>query len=209
MRVPVQDNKGRELVLLPPDRNHVSLIVGHVLSGTINPAVLPAYGTDRWAADNSDWMLSRWLPGNWQHPRTGTRGRNVAALLHERNPAALHVLVESYLAAVEMSPDVTLAYEVACCNGSSVVTDEMMPCGVFAKDPAANAHDYLFDLHHAKATDCFGKVWSLDDANDAYCDIYAAAGFNVIARTRRIGLALFSHKIWHGRKSPSGLTARA
>lgn len=207
MSIAISDDSGRMVFLKRPDPDHVARIVDLVLSGQMPFADLPAYGNNRWTANNADWILSRWLPGNWAHPRTGAKGLDVARALVSTNAAALYVMVESYLASVDTMPGVELAYEVACCNGSSWVSDEILPCGVWAKDPAAMPHDYLFDLHHAAAADCFGNVWTFADANKAYCDIYAAAGLTVFAASRRIGLPLFARGVWNAGKSRGGLAS--
>jgi hypothetical protein len=157
---------------------------------------VPPSNEDRRDKDNSPWILWRWLPGNWANLH-GKRGRNVGADLWKRNPSAMIALLESYTARVfDGEAETDWSYEQHCCDGSTGVPDDQMPCDVWCKDPASVLHDYLFDLHHAGEADATGKVWTLEEANEAYRDVLLSDGWNIRAHIRFFGLQLFAGRWW-------------
>ena len=85
--------------------------------------------------DNSRWILWRWLSGSWANMR-GTMGRRVGVDLWKRNPSAMLALIEAYTARVTDDEE-SWSYEQHCCDGSTGVPDDQMPCDVWCKDPAA------------------------------------------------------------------------
>jgi hypothetical protein len=155
---------------------------------------LPSSVEDCRNKDNSRWILWRWLSGNWANMR-GTQGRRVGVDLWKRNPSAMLALIEAYTARV-IDCDDWWSYEQHCCDGSTGVPDDQMPCDVWCKDPAAVLHDYLFDLHHAGEADATGKVWTLEEANEAYRDVLLADGWSIMAHVRFAGLQLFAGRWW-------------
>ena len=179
----------------------------------------PRHNDHRIGEDNIAWIIGCWLPGQWRHPRYGDVD-NVAARIVELRPASkpntdrvrngvelVQMLVESYGALVELPDNELRSYEEACCNGSSGVPDEQMPCGAWAYDPAASMHDYSFDLHHIGASDAFGRVWNFPQSNNGYADIYQADGFSLIAARRRLGLPIVARGVWNSGASRTGLAA--
>lgn len=205
MSTAITNNGGKLVYLHVPARERVTSTLAAIERGTYPRADIPVYRSSRWDCDNAPWILSRWLTGAWSHPRTGAPGRLVGAALRRLNPAALRVLVESYLAAVEHADGRYSCYEVACCDGSTIIPDAQMPCGIYCKDPAAMAHDYLFDLHHGRSADSHGVHWAMDDANDVYRDILKADGRHGIAAIWRVGLELFAPRYWAAGMSRNGL----
>lgn len=155
---------------------------------------LPSSIEDCRNKDNSRWILWRWLSGSWANMR-GTKGRRVGVDLWKRNPSAMLALIEAYTARVT-DDESSWSYEQHCCDGSTGVPDDQMPCDVWCKDPAAVLHDYLFDLHHAGEADATGKVWTLEEANEAYRDVLLADGWSIMAHVRFAGLQLFAGRWW-------------
>jgi hypothetical protein len=221
MSVAITTNDGRIVYLHRPDAQHVARVVAQITDGTYPAADVPRDSRRPWRGDNAAWILGRGMPGRYRNTvvhydikagrwvyTEATTGRNVLADLRQRNEPALRLMVEAYLSHVVHADGRISAYEVACCDGSTIVPDIMRPCGVRIKDPCAMAHDYVFDLHHAgSAVDSFGRRWMREDADEAYCDILRAAGMPFAAARRELGLSLFSRRYWDGGTSRAGLSA--
>lgn len=215
--VRVKTNSGASAWIRQPPPDWTAHITSLVVSG-FEPWQCPQPGPDACLTgqDNAAWILGRWLPGHWNHWRLG-QGVNVAAKLLALRPAAserirsgievIQLLVESYGVLVEMPDGSIKSYEEACCNGSSMVPDEQMPCYCWAYDPAASFHDYGFDLHHAGAADAFGRRWTFPQLNNGYADIYLCDGHPIIAARRRRWLALVAIPDWNAKASRTGLAA--
>lgn len=221
MSVAITTNAGRVVYLHRPDAQHVARVVEQIAAGTYPAAEIPYRSPRAWHHDNAAWILGRWLPGRYRvriarydvHPSgwvytLGKVGTDVLAALRPLNEPALRLLVESYLSHVVHADGHISAYEVACCNGSSVVPDIMRPCGLKVKDPASMPHDYIYDLNHAgAAVDSFGQTWTRDAADEAYCDILRAAGMTFAAVRRSVGLSLWSKAYWDAGTSRTGLAS--
>lgn len=185
----------QELTVERKGANELHAIATAIINKDVPPAIrLPTSIEDRRNKDNSRWILWRWLPGCWANMR-GTRGRDVGVDLWKRNPSAMLALIEAYTARVS-DGETAWSYEVHCCDGSTGVPDDQMPCDVWCKDPCAVLHDYLFDLHHAGEADACGKVWTLEEANEAYRDVLLADGWGIMAHVRFAGLQLFARAFW-------------
>ena len=90
--------------------------------------------------------------------------------------------MEAYLAGYEMVSD-----------GSSVVPDQWN-----WKDISGVTHDYIFMLHRLNLKDAYDHQWGLAEANNAYRDIWIAAGRPWRGWAWWVGLTAGSWWIWYG-----------
>ena len=185
----------QELFVERKGSHELHAIATAIISGYSPPGIyLPTSIEDRRNRNNCEWILWRWLTGSWANMR-GTKGRKVGIELWKRNPSAMLALIEAYTARVNDGND-SWCYEQHCADGSTGVPDDQMPCDVWCKDPAAVMHDYIFDLHHAGEADSTGKVWTLEEANEAYRDVLLADGWSIMAHVRFAGLQIFARAFW-------------
>lgn len=163
-----------------PDAIFNSVNLASVVDLSIVP---PDHESDRWNEDNRDWILRYWLP----------------AFAHKLDRETLSIIHESYLTDVLIeSSGVIHTYEQVLCDGSTAVLDIMHPCGVrIVKDPPSVPHDYLFDLRRLGLRSIsYWREWTLEEAHRVYRDLWRAAGRDLIALERYVGLELGGWALW-------------
>jgi hypothetical protein len=166
-----------------PTREQVEARVGRTW---LNVADVPAPGrtADEWGRSHREFVLGVVLP-------------SISPPLRVWRLAA-----EAYLCDV-LAPDGGIVpFEVAACDGSSVVPDVAYPWGNI-KDPWGVMHDYAYAMNRRGLLDAYGHRWGKLEADGAYRDGFIASGRPVVGWIWWGGLVVGGVGAWRGIKRAS------